>query len=225
MRFLIALILGVLLLETAGTSDLRQTSRQGPSASMSRRTELELNYRIVESKYCINGGMVLVLASEYKNLGKDDLVLFKYALAPFEYRVSRSVEAAKARRYEQVISPMMGSMPSGIKFGDEPPGDYFVILKPGQSFSPVNTVIIPIFAAGANQKRSKDYLNSGKHVLELKTSTWPFDDDHKLKTELQVRWQGFGNLWTEPVWGLPTTFQIDRVTDRALANCDKPPPR
>lgn len=155
MRFSIPLILGVLFLQTAGSPDRHQTSQQDPSALMSRKTELELNYRIVESKYCISGGMVLVLASEYKNLGKDDLVLFKYALAPFEYRVSRSVEAAKARRYEQVISPMMGSAPSGIKFGDEPPGDYFVILKPGQSFSPVNTVIVPIFAAGANPKEIK----------------------------------------------------------------------
>ena len=225
MRFSILFILSVLLLETIGFSRLPQTSGQGPNAVASQKTGLELSYSVVESKYCDGGGMLLILSPEYKNTGQSDVVIFKYALAPFEYRVSKSVAAAKAKRHEQVISPMIGSGPSRIDFGAEPSPDYFTTLKPGQSFSPVNTVTVVIFTAGANQKREKGDLGPGNHVLELKSSTWPFDGNNDVKAELQVRWKRFGTLWTEPLLSLPIAFQVDRVNDRSLSNCNAPAPR
>jgi hypothetical protein len=161
--------------------------------------------------------MLLTLKSEYKNAGDKDLILFKYALPAFQYRVSKTVEAALAKRYEKVISPMMGSGPSSIQWANEPPADYFVILKPQQSYVPVNTIKVVLSITESDKQTSKDYLGLGEHVLQLKIATWPLEDNRAA--EFRNRWQAFGNLWTDSVLSLPMTFRIDRSRERSLSDC------
>lgn len=115
---------------------------------MPARAELKLTTSIVEQKYCSGGGMLLVLRLTYKNTGESSLIFFKYSLPALNHRVSQSIEAAAKKNYEQVISPMMGSVKSDIQFGDEPPPDYFVIIKLGEEYTPVNVINEPIFISG-----------------------------------------------------------------------------
>lgn len=217
MRFLSPSILLIFLLGSSGVPLFQQFAAESAEEQVSTRPELELTSRIIERKYCNGGGMLLILQSKYKNVGEANLILFKYAQSPFEYRVSQSNKAARAKKYEQVISPMMGSGPSLVHFGDEPPNDYFVILGPGQSYTPVNTITIPMFIVDA-KRGSRDYLGPGEHVLQLNISTWPFDN--VVEEELRIRWQRFGILRTKPVLSLPMVFQVERPNERSLSDCN-----
>ena len=210
----------LLLIGLVGATCLHLSASQDSERAASPKAKLELTYLIVESKYCFGGGMLLILQSKYKNVGEEKLIVFKYALAPFQHRVSRSLEAARVKRYEQVISPMMGSGRSLLQLGDEPPSDYFVFLEPGQTYTPVNTITIPMFITDKDEKTSKDYLGPGEHVLQLYVSMWPFDD--KPDAEFGIRWQRFGTLWAKPILSLPMPFQIEPRRKRSLANCNEP---
>ena len=218
MTFLSPSILLIFLLGSSELPLFQQFAVESAEDQVSTMPELELTSRIVERKYCYGGGMLLILESKYKNVGEANLILFKYAQSPFEYRVSQSNKAARAKKYEQVISPMMGSGPSLVHFGDEPPNDYFVILGPGQSYTPVNTITVPMFIVDANRKSSRDYLAPGEHVLQLNISTWPFEN--LVEEELRTRWQRFGILRTKPVLSLPMVFQVERPNERSLSDCN-----
>lgn len=162
----------------------------------------------------------MTLQSEYKNTGDKDLILFKYALYPFQYRVSKTVQAALDKRYETVISPMMGSGPSHVQWRDKPPTDYFVVLKPQQSYLPVNTIKTVLVLNESDKPRSKQYLAPGEHVLQLKVATWPIEEDRAA--EFRDRWQRFGSLWTDNVLSIPMTFRVDKSRERLLSDCSAP---
>lgn len=213
MKFLIPSILLLISVSSIGAS---QSASNRNSKETQTKEGLELTNVIVVHQYCSGGGVLLILKSKYRNTGNRNLILFRHALPPFEYRISRSKKAALSKRYEQVISPLMGSGPSLVQFGDELATDYFVVLKPGQTFTPVNTISVPVFTADTSH--SKEYLAWGTHVLQLKVSTWPFDS--KLEDELRVKWQHLGTLWTRPILSLPMSFHIERFYEGSLSNCN-----
>lgn len=182
--------------------------------------KLTLTTHVIERRYCSHGWLLFTLEPEYKNTGDKDLILFKYALAPFQYRVSKSVEKALANRYEQVISPMMGSGPSTVQWGTDPPADFFVVLKPQQSYVPVNTITVGLSLAEFDKPSDKQYLASGEHVLQLNVATWPLEDN--LAAEFRNRWQALGSLWTDSLLSLPMTFRIDDSRQRLVSDCSAP---
>lgn len=202
-----------------GATGIQLSASQDAEGPTLPKPKLELTNLIVERKYCSGGGMLLILQSKYKNIGEEKLIVFKYAQPPFEYRISQSLEAAKAKRYEQVISPMMGSSSGRLQLGDEPPSDYFVVLEPGESYSPTNTITVPMFVSHS-KKSSKDYLGPGQHVLQLKVSMWPFHN--KPDSEFGIRWQRFGTLWAKSILSLPMVFEIEPPGERSLSDCNHP---
>lgn len=214
-----------ILLTLAANSCYAQSASRGAVMSAPKRGGLEITSHLVDNKYCPGGTMLLTLASEYRNIGDNNLILFKYALPAFQYRVSKDSEAAKAKRYEQVISPTMGWAPSHIKFGSEPPTEWFVILKPQQSYRPINTIKVLLVTTDTDttdtDKQGVEHdLHRGEHVLQLMISTWPLDD--KLGRELRTRWEAFGSLWTESLLSIPMKFRVDEPTKRAPADCNEP---
>lgn len=206
-----------LLLASLVMGCLPQSTSQAAQQSVSRKPGLRLTTRIVAHKYCSRGGMLLTLASEYTNMGDQNLILFKYALPAFQYMVSKNAEAARTKHYEQVISPTMGYGPSNIQFGNAPPPDYFVLLRPQQSYTPVNTINVLVITTDVDKEVGKDDLRPGDHVLQLNVSTWPLEDN--LVAKLQNRWQQFGRLWTKPVLSVPMTFRIAGVQERSRSDC------
>jgi hypothetical protein len=192
----------------AQTADGQLPGRQG----------LELTTSIVEQKYCSAGGMILVLQPSYKNSGESSLIIFKYSNPAFEHRVSRSIEAAARKDYEQVLTPMMGSVAGDIQFGNEPPPEYFVVIKPGEVYTPVNVINEPIFIRAEDGDNSKEHLHPGQHLLQVNISTWSF---HGHSTaELSTRWKHYGTLWTEEMLSLPMAFRVAKQRDRSLSDCN-----
>lgn len=219
MRFLlVAALLSCLCVPAQAWLPQHAAGRGTTGSPPTAKDGLELTTSIVEQKYCVGRGMLLILQLNYRNIGERNLVLFKYGLAPFEHRISRSVEAAMAKDYEHVISPMMGSNTKDIEFGDEPSSSYFVTLKPGESHAPVNTINVPIFIRADGEDDRDSGLNSGQHMLQVKVSTWPFSANSG--TELYARWSRFGNLWTAPLLSMPMEFQVDVPRRRSLSDCN-----
>lgn len=220
MDFPIRLLFLALLLASVEFGPFQQSASQPAKQPTSTEPELEVMNRIVERKYCSSGGMLLTLETKYKNVGKRNLIVVKNASPPYQYRISRNMDAARAKRYEQIVTPIIGWGSSSIQFGDEPPDDYFVILEPGQDYTPDNVIVIPMFIAAAKQEISKESLGPGEHVLELTVVTWPFWN--QPESELRSRWQRFGYLWTKEVLTVPTVLGIAEFHERALSNCNTP---
>jgi hypothetical protein len=218
-RFLLAVIFLFWLSGSGAAQASHEAVGKGAAdGHVPARAALELTISIVEQKYCSDGGMMLDLRLGYKNIGESSLILFKYSLPAFQHRVSRSIEAAARKDYEQVLSPMMGSVRGDIQFGNEPPAEYFVVIKPGEVYTPVNVINEPIFIRAEDGDDGEDYLRPGQHVLQVNVSTWPF---HGVSgADLTTRWQRFGTLWTEPMLSLPMAFRVAKPHDRLLSNCN-----
>lgn len=189
---------------------------------------LELITTTVEQQYCSSSAMVLTLKLSFKNTSGGRLVLFKYGNAPHAYLISRSAAAAAAKEYEQVVSPMMGGGAGSLQFGDEPPPTYFVILQPEETYSPPNTVKVPVFIGGEGDARSQpddegrheSGLGFGQHALQIKVNTWPFHTEPPA--DLRARWERFGNLWAKPLLSRPMEFQVQVPYTGPLSNCNSP---
>jgi hypothetical protein len=218
MRFWIFSLLLLVPAGSDGSFRLQKSAGSTLARSTSPTGALEVTTSIVEAKYCSDECMLLILQPTYRNIGETNLILFKYALPPFEHRISKNKNAARVKDYEQVITPMMGSSPSLIEFGDEPPSAYFMVLKPGESYTTVNTITVPIFIADADKETGKDKLRKGEHVLELIVPTWPVDRNRVAK--VQSLWQRFGSLWTDPIMSLPMVFKVESLLDRPLSDCN-----
>jgi hypothetical protein len=217
---MIAALLSCLCVSAQAWLPQDAAGRSATDSPSTAKDGLELTTSIVEQKYCADRGMLLVLRLNYRNIGERNLVLFKYGLAPFEHRISRSVEAATAKDYEQVISPMMGLNTKDIEFGNEPSSSYFVTLKPGESHAPINTINVPIFIRAEGEDNRDSGLDSGRHMLQVKVSTWPFSANSG--TELYTRWSRFGDLRTVPLLSMPMEFHVETPRHRSLSDCNNP---
>lgn len=191
------------------------------------KTGLELSASILKQQYCSADYMHLLLQLSYKNTGETDLVLFKYNLGASEWRLSRSAEDADAGRYEKVIAPG-GVMVSGkpLELGDEPRPDFFIILKPGETYTPPNTEPIPIFLHEEGEPDCEPSEGSdcesglwpGRHVLQLKVGTWPLLGDPE--PSLLSRWKKFGEVWSKPLVTRPISFEVEIPYKGPLTNCN-----
>jgi hypothetical protein len=189
---------------------------------------LELTTSIAREKYCTDGGMMLLLSLSYRNTGSSNLVLFKYAFESHEYSISLSAEDAAAKRFEQVITPMMNYGTGSLKFGDEPTPDYFIILKPGETYTPVNVIHLAMFIREKDDPDCRPVeggdcesgLWPGHHVLQVKVDTWP--DLHDPEPGLRARWKKFGEVWSAPLLSTPMSFEVAQPADRTLVNCNVP---
>jgi hypothetical protein len=103
------------------------------------------------------------------------------------------------------------------QFGDEPPTDYFVILQPGESYTPSNTTRVAIFVNGKGDKQ-QDQLKPGSYVLELEVGTWPFYAVSDV--QMRERWQRFGDLWGDTLLSKPMPFEVAKLQDRVVSNCN-----
>ncbi|HEV2705408.1 MAG TPA: hypothetical protein VGV59_05760 [Pyrinomonadaceae bacterium] len=179
---------------------------------------LELTTSIARQELC-QGTMGLTLRLSYKNTTDHNLILFKYNLAAYQQKVSRSVEAADAEDYEWVLYPTILSVAEPHNFGDEPPTEFFVILKPGESYTPINDVNVSFHVVQGKGEDSEDDRQAGPHVLQINVRTWLFTADPEAET--RARWRPFGTLWTAPLLSKPMPFRIDEPQRPSMSDCNK----
>ncbi|MFL6333123.1 MAG: hypothetical protein ACJ754_07245 [Pyrinomonadaceae bacterium] len=159
---------------------------------------LELTASVKRQRYCSDGDMLLLLRLGYRNTGNADLVLFKYAITPYEYSVSRGPGDTAAKRFEQVVNPMTMSTGGDMKLGDKPPPDYFVTLKPGETYLPDFDTILPMFLHKGDEPNCEPTeggdcesgLGPGRHVLQLSVRTWPLLNDPDSALLSLCLWEG-----------------------------------
>jgi hypothetical protein len=177
---------------------------------------LRLTANISGQEYCDNDHLRMSIRLAYKNVGRQPLILYKYSIVAPRYFVSRDVKSAEVGSYLKDITPMMRPIMPGPRDVPLPGGDsVFVILKPGESYSPEIETSVNLLNIRDRADGSDSSLHPGDYVIEIVVQTWY--DSRELAETLSERWQQFGSLWTKPIKSQPLPFKIDK--ERKVATC------
>lgn len=166
-------------------------------------SQLRLDTSIIDREYCSVDEICLTLRLAFTNIGNQPIILDKNSSVIVKHMVSRSVEAAKAGKYLEIVSPFMDMM-SILRIDVSPNESCFVILRPGESFSLEKKFGLFIYD-GTND--NEDFLHPGNYFLEIVVMTWYYPQ--RLKTKTREEWNQKGYLWTDPVKSTPLPFNVD----------------
>jgi hypothetical protein len=136
-----------------------QETKSTPSAS------LILTTAITGQTYCSNGNVQLFLRLKFTNSGTETIILQKYSVVTTGYSVSRSLEAAKKRQYESVVTLFQNVATFKPTHGRKPPSDRFVILAPAESYE-FDSKSFQFAFTVYNRDHSKP-LKEGAHFIQF----------------------------------------------------------
>jgi hypothetical protein len=176
--------------------------------------QLQLTTSIVDQKYCAADYLRLTLKLHYTNLSSRPIILYKYSMVIDRQMISRDVQAAAAKHYEEDVSPMVH--PIGMQApldGPMPSPSVFVILMPGETYDVETQAHLPFLYDGTND--IDESLTAGDHILQVRVRTW-YESRQQAAT-LRRRWIEHGHLWSEGVVSSPMPFRIER--NRLLVTC------
>lgn len=193
------------------------------SVSFGQERDLRLTINIVSQQACaLNAdldALQLTLQLRYANVGNRKLILYKGNRLFYQVYISRSAEAAAARKFELRTTHARYFDEQPEKIWQANPGDVFTALSPGTSYQTRQVISLPV-ARGA-VKQSSDTISGGEHVLFLIASTW--FESKKLAEELRGRWRDRGLLWTDTLSSNAVNFSVAR--ERATLTCQRNLPR
>jgi hypothetical protein len=200
-----------LVIACLGCAILRVEGQSNRSAKS--KPELQLTTEIVEAKFCESDYLRLQLRLRYYNSGTQAIILSRYSNTIWGYFLSKSLEHAKTKKYEQSYSPTISRITVLQIIDSKEPSEDFVILKPADSYEVITPAHLTFLYDGKREDPS--LLRSGSHVLEIRVGTWPGKQD--LTKKLRELWSDRGYLWTDSITSQPMTFNIAK--DRQVVNC------
>lgn len=108
------------------------------------RSALKLETRVMSQHYCLRNGAINVtlnLQLKFTDTGEEPLILYRKCDVPVRTSSSASQADALARKYDSDLHIMAPLISPHLITGKEPfpPQDYFIVLKPGESYF-LNTV-------------------------------------------------------------------------------------
>lgn len=199
--------------------DIISTGKSGadmPVDSVQDTEQLQLTGSIIDRNYCDKDHLKMSIRLNYKNVGWQPLILYKHSIVAPKFMVSRNVKAAEAKKYLKDVSAMVNPILPGPLDINVPGHDsVFVILQPGESYSPVIQTVVHLLYITDGTDIDSNSLGPGDYVIE--TMVWTWYDSPELAVKLRERWQHLGFLWTKTVKSQPIPFKIDR--ERNVVNC------
>jgi hypothetical protein len=183
---------------------------------------LELATSIVRQRYCKSSDpaayntLRLDLRLRYKNIGQQDLILYKGSSIAYREMVSANVQDAARMHYILDLSLMVDVQ--GLPEIDRGPipDKNFIILQPGARFEPTTSTEAVLFLKRSDEEKVADAFGSGEYVLQVQVSTFPYPQS--LENELRQRWKTSGELWTSGITSGPMTFNVEK--DRKAFDCN-----
>jgi len=219
MKFLMTLALLCLWCFPAGSqprggivSENAQTSRTTADA------KLQLTTEIVKAQYFCGSGLKLDLELTFTNVGLVPVILSKRSVTLASYMVSRNVQTASDRQYEQQ-GRYEADFDSSAIF-DPPVLSDFVVIQPREKYVMKPTRIrVDVDIRSGDSNRG---LQAGNYVLEIVIGTWRYfavDDNSRIQlqdTQFREKWHQIGFLWSDSMTSRAMPFTVDR--DR-ISNC------
>jgi hypothetical protein len=171
------------------------------TAQSNPQQRLELNTTVLKVEYCYSpSNLVLTLRLVFTNVGNAPIILQKKSSAITRYMISRNIRKAHARDYVLELTDTLDLGAAGFSV-TVPDRSLFTILKPSESYSTENSVVIPVFDA-------KEYLRPGKYLLQVRVATWYYPPE--WRDTFRKQWSEQGYLWTADVISQPMPFEVER---------------
>ena len=201
----LVLLLLTFILLGAGHSNFVE-SQSFSEGKMDSHASLTLTTNVTGQTSCSNGDVRLFLRFKFTNTGTEPIILQKYSVGTTGYLVSRSLEAAKKRQFEEVVHLFESVATFNPTHGPKPPPDKFVILAPTECYE-FDTKTFQFVFTIYNRDHPKR-LKEGSHFVQFDVMTW--DEDSTLAKELAVGWRKYGTLWLKGVRSEPMEFTIEK---------------
>jgi len=187
------------------------------NARTSRATaeaKLQLTTEIVNAQYFCGNGLKLDLELTFTNVGLVPIILSKKSLRLASYMVSRTVQTASDRQYEQRGRYEADFANSAIF--DPPVLSDFVVIQPREKYVMKRARIRVDLDIASGLSDSNHGLQPGDYVLEIVVGTWLyFAVDDKSRIQLQdaqfrEKWHQIGFLWSDSITSQAMRFTVDK---------------
>lgn len=173
---------------------------------------VELNTDLIKLEACSGDQLRFTLRLNFINKGKNIVILDKRSTAVTQYMLSRNFRNATKKKYE-VIVPIFWSLDgAGMTMESVPDESQFVVLKPGETYSPIR-VLTSVFGHDSSNDGSKPLR--GLNFLQMVVLTWYYPRASNIKWREQ--WQTKGYLWSDPITSLPMPFKVENKIP--VVNC------
>ena len=186
------------------------------------QVSLELATSVVRQRYCKssdpagNDTLRLDLQLRYKNIGQQDVILYKGSKIAYREMVSASVQDAVRMHYILDLS-LMADVSGAPEITPGPvPDKNFVILPRGTTFETMASTGGILFLKRRDEEKTADTFGTGEYLLQVQVSTFPYPQS--LENELRQRWKPSGELWASGITSRPMTFRVEK--DRKAVDCD-----
>ncbi|MFY9553734.1 MAG: hypothetical protein WAV47_03335 [Blastocatellia bacterium] len=184
---------------------------------VTRTRSPQLKVTVLSQQYCKADAELdalrLNLGLQFRNIGKDRLILYKGSNRIRRVMISRNLEDAEAKRYEVNSSLTWVDDGRSQEIDDSVPNQSFIILPPEATYEMETS--ITLFVVRDETKEISGAIRPGEHVLQVEVQTFPQRDYNT--SELSRKWKPIGFLCYEPILSDPLTFQVEKI--RKLSEC------
>ncbi len=163
---------------------------------------LELTTDLIQQKACSGNGLQFTLRLNFTNRGKNTVILDKRSTAVTQYMLSRNFKNAMKKKYKITVRILFGLEGAGMTMDSVPDESQFVVLKPGETYSPTRVLS---YNFGADSDGGGRRLR-GLNFLQMVVLTWYYPRASNIKWNDQ--WKTKGYLWSDPITSIPMPFNI-----------------
>ncbi|HEY2962508.1 MAG TPA: hypothetical protein VGJ37_08850 [Pyrinomonadaceae bacterium] len=207
--FVISLCLTICCTPELKTAHAEPTNRSALVTPV-KKAQLQLATTVVKQTSCFSGHLSLGLRFTFKNVGGEPVILSKQSFI-VRSRVSRSLNAAMAKKYEQESRADMFADSFPVNPTDM---SDFVVVRPGESYDLQTDQTRVSLYVQDNTRGSKDDLRPGSYFLQIEVATWTYLGD---AAEFREKWKSNGLLWSEGLTSQPMPFAVEQ--NRPIVKC------
>ena len=184
-----------------------QTGTDGGAVKMTQGIDplyahLELNTDLIKLEACSRNGLRFTVRLNFTNRGKNAVILDKRSTAVSQYMMSRNLNNALKKKYETTVPVFFGLDGVGMTMDSVPDESQFVVLKPGETYSPPGVLTSVLGADSDGSRRLREF-----NVFQMVVLTWYYPRASNIKWRDQ--WQTKGYLWSDPITSIPMSFKVD----------------
>lgn len=174
------------------------------------KARLQLTTTLVKERSCFPGHLSLQLRFTFTNVGAEPVILHKQSFITRSL-VSRSLNAATTKRYEQEIRADLFADSFPVNPTDM---SNFVVVRPGDTYDLQTDQTRVSLYVQDNSRASKDDLVPGSYFLQVEVATWPCLGNAE---QYRRRWKANGLLWSEVLTSRPMPFDVQH--NRPIVKC------
>ncbi len=150
--------------------------------------KLVIDLELADTFYCENNLVFLNLTLSYKNVGNENIILYKQPFLPLQEEVFNVDNAENTTDKFLTGHYSLVALPKYYGIEDKPDKGLLNIIKPGQKY------VVDNYLASQNTAsvKYKGGLKEGKYALRFWFITFPFSGESDL---LKSDWKSYGYLW------------------------------